>query len=61
MKDKLKYLCISDPKKYWEVLNTNYAKKTTCNADLKDHFDFYYKCCNSENDEPCGHAYLKMN
>lgn len=61
MKDKCKYLRISDPKEYWKILKTNCAKKTTCNADLKDQFDFYYRCCNSEIDKPCGHAYLKIN
>lgn len=55
MKDRLKYLRTTDPKEYWKILNTNCGNKSTCNADLKDLFDFYNKCCNTENDGPCEH------
>lgn len=54
--DKLKYLRISDSEKYRGILNTNFGKKTACYADLNDHFDFYCKCYNTENDGPCRHG-----
>lgn len=49
IKNRLKYLRTRDLKEYWKILNTNCGNKSTCNADLKDLFDFYNKCYNTEN------------